>query len=175
MKPAWLALPLLVLATAGCKQDMIQQPRLDTYAPSSLWRDGTSARPRPEGSIALGALARDREAEAPPSVTPELLSRGRERHRIFCAPCHGLAGDGDGIAVARGFPKPPSYHEQAIAQASAEHLFSVISQGQGKMYGFASRIAPGDRWAIVAYIRALQLSQARAAAEGRKSEASKRP
>jgi mono/diheme cytochrome c family protein len=115
--------------------------------------------------VAQGDLARDALAAKPPPVTSALLARGRERFDIFCAPCHGLAGEADGVIVKHGFPKPPSYHSDALLNASAQHLYDVISNGYGVMYAFADRVEPQDRWAIVAYIRALQLSQHATVAE----------
>jgi hypothetical protein len=87
------------------------------------------------------------------------LQRGRERYDIFCTPCHGLSGSGDGMIVRRGFPAPPSYHTARLRAAPAQHFFDVISNGYGVMYSYAPRIEPRDRWAIVAYVRALQQSQ----------------
>ncbi|MGH8713190.1 MAG: c-type cytochrome [Casimicrobiaceae bacterium] len=98
-------------------------------------------------------------AANPLPVTMETLRRGQERFGIYCAPCHSLAGDGDGMVVRRGFPSPPSYHSDRLRNAPDAHFFSVITNGYGAMYSYADRIAPEDRWAIVGYIRALQLSQ----------------
>jgi len=94
-----------------------------------------------------------------PPITSELLARGRERFDIFCAPCHSIAGDGDGFVARRGFPHPPSYHLDRLRSASDAHLYAVISEGYGAMYPYARRLVPSDRMAVVAYIRALQLSQ----------------
>jgi len=156
-----MALPALalVVGVAGCKQWMEQQPRYDTYAPSSLWKSGTEAQHPPAGTVAQGDLARDAARKTPPTVTPALLERGRQRFDIYCAPCHGLGGDGNGPVVQRGFPAPPSYHSPSLLAASAQHLFDVITSGYGVMYSYADHVAPRDRWAIVAYIRALQLSR----------------
>jgi mono/diheme cytochrome c family protein len=88
-----------------------------------------------------------------------LLERGKERYDIFCAPCHGFDGDGDGMVVRRGFPAPPSYHSAALMKAPASHFLDVMTNGYGVMYSYADRVAPADRWAIVTYIRALQLSR----------------
>jgi mono/diheme cytochrome c family protein len=95
----------------------------------------------------------------PAAVRLELIKRGRERFDIHCAPCHGLTGDGDGMIVQRGFRKPPSYHTDRLRDAASGYLFDVISNGFGAMAPFASRIETADRWAIVAYVRALQLSR----------------
>lgn len=97
--------------------------------------------------------------DIPMPITPALLARGRERFNIYCAPCHSQAGDGDGMVVRRGFPAPPSYHTDRLRNAPDSHFYEVISNGYGVMYPYADRIAPEDRWAITAYIRALQLSQ----------------
>jgi mono/diheme cytochrome c family protein len=103
------------------------------------------------------------EAEAakaiPYPLTPALLARGRERFEIYCVPCHSPLGDGDGLIARRGFPHPPSYHVERLRRAPDRHFYDVMTDGYGVMYSYADRIAPRDRWAIVAYIRALQLSQ----------------
>ena len=95
----------------------------------------------------------------PPAVDAQLLARGQERYDIYCSPCHGLSGNGDGMIVQRGFPAPPSYHTARLRAAPAQHFFDVITNGYGVMYSYASRVEPRDRWAIVAYVRALQESQ----------------
>jgi len=92
-------------------------------------------------------------------ATLEVLERGQERYNIYCSPCHGLSGRGDGMVVRRGFPAPPSYHSAKLRAATAQHIFDVISNGYGVMYSYAARVEPRDRWAIVAYIRALQESR----------------
>jgi mono/diheme cytochrome c family protein len=94
-----------------------------------------------------------------PALTLALLERGQQRYRIYCTPCHSELGDGNGMVVQRGFPHPPSYHSDRLRQASTQHFYDVITHGYGAMYSFAARVAPDDRWAIAAYIRALQLSQ----------------
>ncbi len=154
----------LVSATAcvllgGCGLSMTEQPKLKTYAATTLWPDGTSARPLPAGTVAEGEQAIAAEEANPPPASEELLSRGRERYDIYCAPCHGLAGDADGIIVAHGFPKPPSYHIERLLAAPTQHFYDVITHGYGVMYSYATRVEPHDRWAIAAYIRALQLSR----------------
>ncbi|MGH6725187.1 MAG: c-type cytochrome [Pseudolabrys sp.] len=154
-----LVIPALAMLLAGCDLSMTQQNKYDTYTPASLWNDGTSARPLPAHVVAQGDLARDAAAKTPPPVTPALLARGKQRFDIYCAPCHGLSGDGDGIIVHRGFPAPPSYHEARLLAAPASHFFDVITHGYGAMYPYADRVDPHDRWAIVAYIRALQLQR----------------
>ena len=94
-----------------------------------------------------------------PPITPQLLARGRERFDIFCSPCHSVAGDGDGMVARRGFPHPPSFHTDRLRAATDAHFYAVISNGYGAMYSYATRVEPADRLAIIAYIRALQLSQ----------------
>jgi len=148
-----------VLLLAGCGLSMTEQRKYTTYAPATLWPDGASARPLPDHVVAQGAVERHDEEAKPPPVTLALLERGRERFGIYCSPCHGLAGDGDGIVVAHGFPAPPSYHIDRLLAAPAQHFFDVITEGYGVMYSYADRVAPHDRWAIAAYIRALQLSR----------------
>jgi mono/diheme cytochrome c family protein len=92
-------------------------------------------------------------------MTQAVLARGRDRFDIYCAPCHSVVGDGDGMVARRGFPHPPSYHTDRLRKAPDEHFFDVITRGYGAMYPYADRLDPSDRWAVVAYIRALQLSQ----------------
>jgi mono/diheme cytochrome c family protein len=99
------------------------------------------------------------ESHIPLAITAALLSRGRERFNIYCAPCHSQVGDGDGMVVRRGFPAPPSFHTTRLRQAPDSHFYEVITHGYGAMYPYADRVMPEDRWAITAYIRALQLSQ----------------
>lgn len=149
MKARLTLVALLMLA--GCDDEsMDTQNRLKTYAKGD-------ARLPVEGTVAQGALERERETLEPPPVDLAFVERGQERYRIYCAPCHGLAGAGDGIVVARGFPKPKPFSDPAIMQASAKELVAAIGQGKGTMYSFSDRVEPRDRWAIVAYIRALQL------------------
>lgn len=164
-----LAMAALLTATgialAGCDLSMTQQRKLTTYAPTTLWPDGTSAQPLPDHAVAQGAVDNAAAAKAPPAVTAELLARGQQRFGIFCAPCHGLAGDGDGVIVAHGFPAPPSYHIDRLLAAPARHFYDVMTKGYGVMYAYADRVDPHDRWAIAAYIRALQLSRRATVAE----------
>jgi mono/diheme cytochrome c family protein len=148
----------LSLLVCGCGLSMTQQRKYNTYAPSAFWTDGASARPLPDGVVAVGDLAAPAEG-TPPDVSPALVARGRERFDIYCAPCHGLAGDADGIIVAHGFPKPPSLHDERLLATPAQHIYDTITRGNGVMYSYADRVEPQDRWAIVAYIRALQLSR----------------
>jgi mono/diheme cytochrome c family protein len=180
VRSALAALAALALL-AGCERtlrDMYQQPRLDRDAGSPLFDDGKASRPPPPGSIpaAVGDLAatsggrrgadelaaRDAADAAPslPPLTRTLLLRGQDRFDVFCAPCHSPLGDGDGLVVRRGFPHPPSFHQARLREAPDRHFFDVMTQGYGVMPSYADRVSAPDRWAIVAYVRALQLSQA---------------
>jgi mono/diheme cytochrome c family protein len=150
---------------SGCDLSMTEQRKLTTYAPTDLWSDGTTARPLPAGVVAQGDVERAKIAANPPPVTTGLLTRGRERFGIYCAPCHGLAGNGDGVVVAHGFPAPPSYHIDRLLAVPASHFYDVMTNGYGVMFSYADRVSPHDRWAIAAYIRALQLSRRSKVAE----------
>jgi len=154
-----LTIAIAALALSGCGLSMTEQRKLKTYAPTTLWPDGTSARPLPSDVVAQGDVERAAAEANPPAASEALLGRGRERFDIYCSPCHGLAGDGDGIIVAHGFPAPPSYHIDRLVAAPAQHFYDVITKGYGVMYSYADRLDPQDRWAIAAYIRALQLSR----------------
>jgi mono/diheme cytochrome c family protein len=169
------------LLLAGCEraqQDMYDQPRYKTYAPSPLFEDGASVRPPVAGTEprSRGALAdssggregvdlvrRDAQAEEaqtnPYPADMALLKRGQDRYTIYCMPCHSPAGDGDGLVVRRGFPAPPTYHQDRLRNVPDRHLYDVITRGYGVMAPYGDRVEPADRWAIVAFIRALQFSQ----------------
>jgi mono/diheme cytochrome c family protein len=150
---------VLVLAAAGCKQDMADMPRYDPLEKSGQFADGASARPPVAGTVARDDDLSPVPDKMPYPVTMALLERGQQRFDIFCAPCHGRTGDGDGMVVRRGFPAPPSYHQEALRKAPDRHFYDVITDGYGAMYSYAARVPPSDRWAIVAYIRALQYSR----------------
>ncbi|MGX4772404.1 c-type cytochrome [Bradyrhizobium guangdongense] len=153
-------LMMLSAALGGCgDHSMSQQNRYGTFSNAALFRDGTEAQSPPTGTVAQGDLERTQQMSTPPGVDMALLSRGQERYDIYCSPCHGLSGHGDGMIVQRGFPAPPSYHSVRLRAADARHFFDVITNGYGAMYSYAARVEPRDRWAIVAYIRALQQSQ----------------
>lgn len=152
---------ILLLLVAAC--EMADQPRYDSYEPSRLFADGASLQAPPEGTLDRDAPARAAALGKRPPLTAELIARGRERYAIDCVPCHGLLGDGDGIVPARGFPRPPSFHQPRLRDAPASHFVDVITDGYGVMYPYADRVTPADRWAIAAYIRALQLGQSVAA------------
>ncbi len=160
----------LAALSSGCRLDMHVQPRYNPYDPSPFFADGRSARQPVAGTVPRDAVLADDSGSGgesvaaqsdafPFPVTRAVLDRGRERYNIFCAPCHGLAGDGDGMIVHRGFQAPPSYHIDRLRSAPAGHFFEVITDGFGAMYPYGYRVPPRDRWAIVAYIRALQLSR----------------
>jgi mono/diheme cytochrome c family protein len=148
----------LALLTAACDVSMTRQPKYRTYEPSGLWKNGSSAQPLPDGVVAQNAIAREAALRDPPKATPALLARGRERFDIFCAPCHGRDGAGDGIIVRHGFPHPPDFHSDAIIALPARQIVDTITNGYGVMFSYADRVEPKDRWAIAAYIRALQLA-----------------
>jgi mono/diheme cytochrome c family protein len=170
-------LPLGLLAVlAGCRQDMHDQPRFKPLARSDFYADLRSARAPVEGTVARGQLHEDSYFYTgkvgndpgdymPFAVNEEVLARGRERFNIYCAPCHSQLGDGNGMIVQRGFRKPPSYHTERLRKAPLGYFFDVMTNGFGAMPEYASQIPVRDRWNIVAYIRALQLSQNAAAAD----------
>ena len=162
MKRAALLLPLLATA---CNENMVQQHRYDPYEAAPLWADGKVMQAPPAGTVARDApvLA---AAATRPSMSAALLQRGRERYGIYCSMCHGYEGDGNGIVPARGFPHPPSFHSARLRAAPSSHIYDVISNGYGVMYGYGDRVAPADRWAIAAYVRALQASRPEGGAPG---------
>lgn len=143
----------LVLVLVAC-DNMANQPKRLPYE-AYPGEEGPSHRLPPAGTVARD----DAPAPKPPPVTAALLARGQQRFNIYCAPCHDRVGDGNGMIVQRGFPHPPSYHIDRLRQAPSQHFYDVITNGYGAMYPYAERVAPADRWAIVAYIRALQASQ----------------
>jgi mono/diheme cytochrome c family protein len=162
----------LLLVCVGCRQDMHVQPRYNPYDPADFFGDGQSARLPVAGTVPRGDLIAGPQellytgkingalADVFPfPVTPPVLERGRERFEIYCTPCHGLSGDGDGMIVQRGFKPPPSLHLDRLRTSSVGRLFDVITNGMGAMYPYGYRVPPRDRWAIVAYIRALELSR----------------
>ncbi len=161
---------LLALSVTACRRDMGQQAYHRPLDASSVFADGRAARPLPDHTIARGQLRADELFFTghvdgkpvdlfPEPVTPAMIERGRQRFDIYCAVCHGRTGEGNGMIVRRGFPTPPSFHIDRLRSAPAGHFVEVINNGFGLMYSYASRVEPADRWAIAAYIRALQLSQ----------------
>ncbi len=165
MRRASLALALL--AVAGCDR-MADQPKRTPYA--ALVHLSPDHRLPPPGTV-----ARDAAPMPVPAVTAALLARGQERFGIYCTPCHGRTGSGDGMIVQRGFPHPPSFFEDRLLAAPAQHVYDVITHGYGVMYPYAARVAPADRWAIAAYIRALQASQHAVVADLPAAERAKLP
>jgi Cytochrome C oxidase, cbb3-type, subunit III len=168
---AAIALGLLIIA--GCDnlhQDMGNQPKNKPLSPSDFFADGRSERMPVENTVSRDAMDDDAlmvtkdSNNFPLPVNEALLQRGEERYRIFCSPCHGLQGDGNGMVAMRGMKHPPSYHEDRLRQSPNGYFYDVITNGFGQMYNYSAQIPPSDRWAIVAYVRALQLSRnARAA------------
>jgi mono/diheme cytochrome c family protein len=161
-------LMLSLLLAAGCAKqthDMDDQAKLQPQAASAIFADGRASQLPPRGTlISSGGAFADASGgvalESVPRATPmQRLRRGRERYEIFCAPCHGVLGDGDGIVVRRGFPRPPSYHSARLRAADDAYLESVIRDGHGLMFAYGDRVARDDRRAIVAYLRALQRSR----------------
>ncbi|MDW6023547.1 cytochrome c [Mesorhizobium sp. BAC0120] len=157
MTRALIAL-MLLLPVSACDQ-MSHQPRYDSYEPSSLFADGKSMQAPPDGAIARDDPERLAALQQKPAMSLGLIERGRERFDIYCTPCHDHAGYGQGAVPARGFPHPPSFHIARLREAPSSYFVDVITQGHGVMYSYADRVMPADRWAIAAYIRALQLSQ----------------
>jgi hypothetical protein len=163
---------LSILVLTGCRQDMQDQPKYIPLRPSSFFNDGRSERPLVEGTVARGHLNADtafytgkvdnKPIDAFPfPVTRAVLNRGQERYNIYCSPCHDRLGNGHGMIAQRGFnhPPPQSYHIDRLRQAPVGYFFDVITNGVGAMPDYAAQIDPADRWAIVAYVRVLQLSQ----------------
>lgn len=151
---------IIACALAGCtRSDMDTQPKYHEYEPGKLFRNGQVLQAPVPGTVARGDLDRAKAATEKPAVTAELLARGQDRYNVFCTPCHDRAGTGLGIVVQRGFPKPPSFDDERLRKADDQHLYDAITNGYGVMYAHGDRVGPRDRWAIVAYIRALQLSR----------------
>jgi mono/diheme cytochrome c family protein len=154
----------------GCRQDMHDQPKFKPLARNAFYEDHRSARPRVPGTVARGHLREDDAlhtgkvngaavSQLPVPLTEGLLRRGRERYEAFCAPCHGRTGRGDGMVTQRGFKKPSSYHVDRLREMPVGYYYDVITNGFGAMSDYSAQITVEDRWAVVAYVRALQLSQ----------------
>jgi len=162
---------LALAALVACRQDMHDQPKYIPLRPTTFFADGRSARPIIEGTVARGHLNEDtayytgRDAagklvtEFPFPVTKEIVLRGQERFNIYCTPCHDRTGSGNGMVVRRGFRRPPTYHQDRLREAAVGHFYDVITNGLGAMQDYSAQLPPADRWAVAAYIRALQLSQ----------------
>ena len=167
---------LVSAAVSGCRQDMHNSPKAIPLRESVFFKNASSARPLVEGTVARGTLQDDVafftgkngavEVDALPfALTAEVLDRGEQRFSIYCTPCHGMAGNGDGMIVRRGYRQPPSYHIDRLRAVPIGHFYDVMTNGFGAMPDYRAQIAPRDRWAIAAYVRALQLSQHAPAAE----------
>jgi len=166
-----LAALALVLG-GGCRQDMHNQAKYEPLEASPLFGDGAASRPLVEGTVARGQLREDDAfyrgltaggefvTELPLDWSAGLLARGRSRFEAFCSPCHDRAGSGRGMIVRRGYKQPNSFHSQRLRDAAVGYYFSVMTNGFGQMSSYAPQLTPADRWAVAAYIRALQLSQA---------------
>jgi mono/diheme cytochrome c family protein len=153
------ALVLLLLPLAACDQ-MDRQPRYDAFGRASLFGDGQANQPPPAGTVAQEDAAWQAAAATRPPMSAALLARGRGRYDIDCVQCHGPAGDGDGVIPSRGYPRPESFHTPRLRALTSRQVVAVITKGYGVMYPHGDRVAPADRWAIAAYVQALQLSQA---------------
>jgi hypothetical protein len=156
---------------AGCRQDMQDQPKFFPQRGTEFYADGRSARPQVENTVARGQLREDayfntgmqggKEGDGMPfPVTMEVLERGQERYNVYCTPCHSRVGNGVGMIVERGYSKAGNFHTARLQAAPLGHFFSVMTHGYGSMPDYSAQLTPQDRWAVVAYIKALQLSQA---------------
>ena len=165
-----VAVSLLALTLAACDQKMANQPRYDPLESSDFFKDGQASRPFVEGTVARGTLKENTAlfegkvggqvvASIPMQVDEKFIRRGQERYNIYCSMCHGQAGYGNGMIVQRGYRRPPSFHVGRMRTESDGHYFDVITNGYGSMPAYRTMIPAEDRWAIVAYVRALQLSQ----------------
>ncbi len=165
-----IRLCICLALTAGCALDMRDQPRYEPFEQSTFFADTAIARPRVPGTVARGQLNLDEHLHTgridrrlvdafPFPITRETIERGQERYEIFCTPCHGLTGDGLGIVIEYGMRRPTSFHDEELRAEPHGYYFATITNGTRVMPSFAANITPADRWAIVAYVRALQLSQ----------------
>ena len=159
------------MVASGCRQDMHDQPKYNTYEAAPFFADGSSARPPIAGTVARGELRDDTAlytgkvddqpvAEFPFPVDEQVMARGQDMFNAYCSPCHGRTGDGDGPIIRRGFTRPPTLHDARLREMPPGHVFDVITNGFGAMPDHAAQIRVRDRWAIVAYVRALQFSRA---------------
>ena len=169
---ATIAVAMLLGLGSGCelRQRMYDQEKFEPYEKTDFFGDNRSARHYVEGTVARGYLNDDEHLHTgqidgqftdifPFEITEEVLDRGESRYNIYCAVCHGATGVGDGMIVKRGYKKPPTYHDDRMRGQPAGYYYNVITQGFGVMPNYAYQLEPEDRWAVVAYIRALQLSQ----------------
>ncbi len=168
---------LVAVALVGCRQDMHDQPKYQPHEESDFFADGIANRPQIEGTVARGQLFDDRllhegiDADGalaetlPVALDARMLERGQVVYDVYCAPCHDRAGSGNGMVVRRGFKRPESFHAPRLRQSPPGYFYQVLTNGYGEMSGYRAMIDLEDRWAVVAYVRALQLSQAVPAAE----------
>jgi mono/diheme cytochrome c family protein len=172
-----LAVVLGALSLAGCRQDMHQAPRFDPLEQNEMFADHRAARPLVEGTVPRGFLREDKAfysgklpdgtlmTTLPVKIDKALLLRGQDRFDVFCSPCHGRTGDGNGMVVQRGFKQPTSYHTDRLRAQPVGYFYDVMTNGFGTMQDYSAQVSPQDRWAIAAYIRALQLSRHAAVAD----------
>lgn len=153
---ALVILPGLALGLCGCDLSMARQARPFPQASAQLWEEGPTIQPPPPGTVVFGHVAA--MAEARPPVSLALVERGRDRFDIYCLPCHGELGHADGQVVRRGFPSPPDFDEPRLRAAPVSHFYDVATNGYGVMFGYGQRLSSDDRWAVAAYVRALQLA-----------------
>jgi mono/diheme cytochrome c family protein len=164
------ALLTIALGVAGCRQDMHDAPRLDPYEASSSFADGRASRNLPVGTVARGWLREDEALYTgkvngqlvdtfPFAISHDDMARGQQRFNVYCTPCHGRLGDGNGMVVQRGLRQAASYHQDRLREEKIGYFFDVITNGFGAMQGYAEQVPVRDRWLIAAYVRALQLSQ----------------
>ena len=179
MSPKALTIALLLSAAtgfAGCRQDMHDTPRYEAFEASPFFADGRSSRSAPAGTVARGWLKEDDAlytgkangqvvAEFPFPIGREEMARGQARFNIYCTPCHGRLGDGQGMVVQRGLRQAASFHQDRLREEKVGYLFDVVTNGFGAMQGYAEQVPVRDRWLIIAYVRALQLSQHATAAD----------
>ncbi len=165
-----LFIAALLLVLTGCGRNMYEQAKYQEDEPSLLFADGASSRPLVDGTVSrsrgaidevffTGQDANGLVTEVPMDVTEAVLKRGQERYNIYCAPCHNYSGNGRGMIVQKGFVQPTSFHDPRLQAAPVGYFFNTITNGFGRMYSYASRVPPEDRWAISAYIKTLQYSQ----------------
>lgn len=177
--PSFVLGAMALVTLCGCRQEMYDQPKYEPLEKSGFYSDARASRPYVEGTVPRGALDAPvaplppggapspaaLTATLPMPLTRELLARGRERFEIFCTPCHDRTGSGRGMVVRRGYRQPPSYHIERLRDAPVGHFYDVMTRGLGAMPDYAQQIPPDDRWAIAAYVKALQLSQRTTIAE----------
>lgn len=165
------ALAFGMLLLTSCGRNMFDQPRVDAFDASPYFADGSAMRPLPDNTVSRERGGLDPSfltgmgdagflAELPVELTVDLLQRGKERYDIYCSPCHNYNGDGIGMVVSKGFPQPASFTDtQRLLDSPVGYFYNAITNGFGRMYSYAARVEPVDRWAIAAYVKALQLSQ----------------